>query len=1065
MLTEQQNQILQSKSKKIVVLACPGSGKTTVIAKKIVMLNQAGVPMSRILSVTFTRKAAKEMLERIEDEIIVAKKDRRNISTLHSLGSRILYQYRDVVGLRDGYKIALEADKERILNQVLPNQANIQGVYSSFLAFVSKIKNDVDMCECSYGFTQEQFVEYCNFMVKENLVDLDDYIYLPVKILSQNDYIRNKVSKRYEYIFIDEYQDINATQNHMLDLITTDETFVMYVGDDDQSIYEFRGSKASFILEKTSPKSDYDVFYLTVNFRSRKPIVDFSKQILSTIKDPERAKKEIVSNEGGGGQKPVRHKPFSTKEAEIRYVVDEIHRLITESSVEPKEIAVLSRYSSKFSKTGTLVHSELHEIETGLKELGIPTRTAITLENDRESLKQIRRLCETLAAYAEPEFLPEYLNLLENNVFNSDRFAKLLNLINEKYHTEYSTESSFAQLMDSIIELDPDVEMASFQKRLEKYIRTYSFSIEQFHKVKNGAMPTEIISNIIAYLVENNAADEATRNIYEYAFSFAKTCEVAYDETNAEHTEYTSIVNSMGEFLCEQEQNQNRNGVHLLTAHQSKGLQFDVVFVVGMEVGNFPSTIDVLTDHVMDNERRLFYVCVTRARELLYLSSTGVVAEGENKELVDKSLIYCAPENYFSQEIKGFNEFRFTVSDKEGLRQLAEKEAIVSKLEDDYYLTLRRLQETLNQLAIAEEANKELLEQHIDPKELEELRQKILTLLAEKKNNLCRIEDLEACIERYKASEQAYKAQVSSYVVQSEDDARNLALLQKSLLDEKRSSEALTSEKNYLYRQLENEQVRAKNLSAKILNLESKNTLLEHTVAEAKAALEDVKKKERRIACFYDSILNIPIGLVDAETREGIKFLYQVFVVSKRYTKVAPFICAGFYAYQQIIESTVEYLNNRTKLDIYRARIRANNFKGSFDVIVRVILEIYCGHSNLMSNSEFKIGTFLSAYTNRTNENPKYQAYVNCYKSQCPTELKISRQMAEDMWVLNALTSSSNHDTGHSNRVAGRIYQQTIDEFYDNPSVDYYRIFSSYIKFIALNARSEPLLVSLNSIL
>ena len=196
MLTEQQNQILQSKSKKIVVLACPGSGKTTVIAKKIVMLNQAGVPMSRILSVTFTRKAAKEMLERIEDEIIVAKKDRRNISTLHSLGSRILYQYRDVVGLRDGYKIALEADKERILNQVLPNQANIQGVYSSFLAFVSKIKNDVDMCECSYGFTQEQFVEYCNFMVKENLVDLDDYIYLPVKILSQNDYIRNKVSKR-----------------------------------------------------------------------------------------------------------------------------------------------------------------------------------------------------------------------------------------------------------------------------------------------------------------------------------------------------------------------------------------------------------------------------------------------------------------------------------------------------------------------------------------------------------------------------------------------------------------------------------------------------------------------------------------------------------------------------------------------------------------------------------------------------------------------------------------------------------------------------------------------------
>ena len=359
-------------------------------------------------------------------------------------------------------------------------------------------------------------------MLQENLIDIDDYIYLPVKILTQNDYIRSEVAKRYQYIFVDEYQDINITQNRMLELITTDETFVMYVGDDDQSIYEFRGSKSSFILEKTSPKSDYDVFYLTVNFRSRKPIVDFSKQILSTIKDPERAKKEIVSNEGGGGQKPVRHKPFSTKEDEIRYVVDEIHRLITESSVEPREIAVLSRYSSNPSKAGFQAHPELHQIHAELMKQGIPTCTLITLERDKESARQIRRLCEILTAYTEPEFLPEYLNLLENNVYNSDRFAKLLMLINEKYHTDYSVDVSFTQLMDSIIKLNPSVEMASFQKRLEKYIRTYRFSIEQFRKVKKGAMPTEIISNIIAYLAERNLLDEEVQKAFVHMFNILK---------------------------------------------------------------------------------------------------------------------------------------------------------------------------------------------------------------------------------------------------------------------------------------------------------------------------------------------------------------------------------------------------------------------------------------------------------------------------------------------------------------------------------------------------------------
>ena len=147
----------------------------------------------------------------------------------------------------------------------------------------------------------------------------------------------------------------------------------------------------------------------------------------------------------------------------------------------------------------------------------------------------------------------------------------------------------------------------------------------------------------------------------------------------------------------------------------------------------------------------------------------------------------------------------------------------------------------------------------------------------------------------------------------------------------------------------------------------------------------------------------------------------------------------------------MEYLNNRTKVDIYRARIRAYNFKGSLDVVVRRILEFYCRDPGKESKSEFKIGTFLSVYTKRSvGENRAYQNYVDKYKSAC--QVKIDSQMAEDMWILNALTSSSNHDSGYSNQIAGKVYQETVDEFFENPSSDYYRILSSYIRFIALHA-------------
>lgn len=297
-MTDQQLQVISSTSKRIVVLACPGSGKTAVITEKLIQLIGSGTPMKKILSVTFTRKAAKEMLERLEKKIAISKSESKNICTLHSLGCRLLFSYKDLVGLKDGYKVALFAEKETIAKNVLPEQAEANEIIRAFLEYVSALKNGIDSNR--HQFTRDQFADYCERMLEANLIDLDDYIYLPVRILQENTYIRDRIREEYDYIFVDEYQDINKMQNDLLTLITRDQTSIMYVGDDDQSIYEFRGSNPNYILEKTKPESGYDVYFLTRNFRSQQPIVEFSKKILDSLEGANRLKKEIVADKTAG---------------------------------------------------------------------------------------------------------------------------------------------------------------------------------------------------------------------------------------------------------------------------------------------------------------------------------------------------------------------------------------------------------------------------------------------------------------------------------------------------------------------------------------------------------------------------------------------------------------------------------------------------------------------------------------------------------------------------------------------------------------------------------------------
>lgn len=1069
----QQELILDSNSKRIVVLACPGSGKTTTLTNKIIQLYNAGISLKKILTVTFTRRATKEMYDRISSQIPVSKSEQRNISTLHSFGCRILYKYKDVVGLSDDFTVAIKSEKEAIAKTIIPDEGDTNEILTSFLEYVSSIKNGFEINK--FGFTIEQFNKYCEQMIEKNLIDLDDYIYLPVKIFKENKYIRDKISSRYDYVFVDEYQDINKIQNDFLDLLINENTSVVYVGDDDQSIYEFRGSNPNYILEKSSENSGYDVFFLTKNFRSEKPIVEFSKKVLTELKCKGRRNKIIDAYKTNSTLKPVRHIPFQSKVDEIRFVVDEIYRLITKTYIEPKEIAVLCRYTSKKNKSGVPIHPELSEIQRKLKEKGISASTSISMDNDNESARKIKKLCETLLAFSREKIIPEFCNLIDSNSYSKNKFPGLLELINAKYGTQLSTEDEFSQTMEQIIAINPILEPKSSQLRINKLIHSFNFVKSQFELVKNGSLPSEIITNLITFIIENDYGYDSIKEIYEYGFSFAKSSEDSYEpDEDGDKNEYTAIVQSMNAFLCSTEKNESKNSVKLLTAHQSKGLQFDAVFVVGLEAGSFPCNIEELDEQNIDNERRLFYVCITRARELLYLSSTGLAVD-ENKELANKSFIYNIPESYFSTKVESFDNIDFTITDSETLKHIKGTDQMIDQLEKEQFIALKKLNEALSKIETIENENTELSKKIksniLNDKIIKSYKAKISKLLAdaEKKNNY--LESLNKQISILKENENYYRDEIerlNKSPVSNETKRKKEEILKKWNKDKILLKDSI-KKCNDLSALLEAEKEKTKKLQETIKNkkpeVETKEVVKvieKEVVKEVPKYIEVVKTSANKIDIILSTIISFSDEVIHSQIKEIIKHQFDIFITKKRYPHLRSYFESGLSMYQDLVEATIEFLNGNMDVEIYKTKLRAFNFKGNLFVLTRDILCSLTGYSKSSQFGEFNTSRFIDAYLGRKDPvqhrvDPKYEKLVRAYK--CNRNFKnIDKSLLDNLYTLHAITVSCNHEKTMNDDLVRANYQKVVDEFLAKPSTKYYEIISSYFILISLFINEEDIM-------
>lgn len=587
-LNEKQKEAVLHVDGPCLVIAGAGSGKTKVLTTRIAYLIEQKIPSYNILAITFTNKAAKEMRERLE---VLVPDNNTFVGTFHALGVRIIRENAPLLGLDRNFTIIDSDDALSIIKKIIKDNG-----YDPKLATpgyirnrISKIKNEMltnEEINKFFNTPQDQIAEkvyydYNDILKKNNSVDFDDLLLLPVKLFINNKDILESYQDRFKYILIDEYQDTNDVQYKLSRLLASKYHNIFVVGDPDQSIYMFRGANFHNILNFEKDYKNATVIALEENYRSTKNILDAANSVIKNNK--ERKEKNLWSNNGEGTK--TKYLRAYDDRHEIQLVLDEIKKLLSEG-YQKNDIAVLYR---------TNAQSRL--VEEMFLKANIPYKVVGSYYfYSRKEIKDL--LC--------------YLRLILNN----DDEISLRRVINvPKRGIGTSTIAKLeAEAKDKGISM-----FQAISKGKEQLFKELILHLTQ--ESENLTL-TELIELILEetgireeYENENNLESELRLENLEEFKSITKTFEERTGSVSlADFLEEVSLIADISEH---QEQD---DVVTLMTVHSAKGLEFSVVFLIGMEDGIFPHQNSFSNDG-LEEERRLCYVGITRAKEKLFISN------------------------------------------------------------------------------------------------------------------------------------------------------------------------------------------------------------------------------------------------------------------------------------------------------------------------------------------------------------------------------------------------------------------------------------------------------------
>lgn len=615
--TSQQLEAINCTSKRILVLACAGSGKTSVIIGRIDKLKNEGVNPEQILALTFSNKAAKEMKDRIR-KLDFSYGSKINVKTFHSFGLEIINSYFNTLGFTKRVSIALRDEASKIIKDIFKkrNESQIEG--TDIFSYIHKTKSLEDYLSTPY--LEEIAKEYAAELKSRDMVDMDDMIYLPVCLLREYPNIQRSIFEKYKYVFVDEYQDTNSAQNTLMDCIINNETNLFLVGDDDQSIYEWRGARPQYILEKSLDTS-FTCLKLEKNFRSQGLIIDIANRVIGL--NNKRVVKSIQKDRPDSF-KPIFKRNYG-EEDEAKWVAEQIANLIKSNRFNPSDIAVIYRNNK--------------QLDSLKRSFEINNINYESLDID-ESSKYSRfiRVLKSISNLNSVVDLSEALNY-PNRCFDNFSFEEAKNAYCDLYGQDLSFEPLewINKIYLSDVSFDGDYQ---FRKR-------YSL-ITKLHEAKTWSS-TETIAFIINFL-KSEGYDKTEQEQYSYAvqaFDIAKNYEEAFGKT--------PLSKFVDHLIMSYENNDaelgiNVDAVNVLTMHRSKGLEFKVVFIIGIQVGVFPNDFFIEDEYQLECERRLFYVALTRAKEMLYLSSNRDPLGGSSKNpVITHGFIAEIPQVYFGE--------------------------------------------------------------------------------------------------------------------------------------------------------------------------------------------------------------------------------------------------------------------------------------------------------------------------------------------------------------------------------------------------------------------------------
>lgn len=610
-LNDSQRRAVEYNDGPSLVIAGAGSGKTRVLTYKIAYLIEQGMAPWNILALTFTNKAANEMKTRIAKLVGDDKAHSIQMGTFHSVFARILRQEAEAIGYKSQFTIYDETDSRSLIKTIVKEMELDDKIYkpASVHARISMAKNH---CMTADDYTRDRelyerdndskmpavgkiFVQYEHRCRVSNAMDFDDLLMITYRLFRENETIRQKWANRFRFILVDEYQDTNRVQQKIVELLAKENQKVCVVGDDAQSIYAFRGAEIDNILDFNRTYPNSKLFKLEQNYRSTQIIVQAANSLIS---HNQRQIRKNVFSENAEGEKLVLRNAYSDKE-EAAIVCKDIKKLCINESLDYDDFAILYR-----------TNAQSRSFEEECRKQGIPYKIYGGL-----SFYQRKEIKDIIAYYR-----------LVVNPSDEEAFKRIIN---------YPTRGIGPTTINKIAEVAQQFGVSYWEVCLDP----------QYYGLKLGGAAASNIKTFVA-LILGFAEKVETSDAYELGKEIYLQSGMHKDLFSSKDPEYISRQENMEEFMAalqdfveekhetgeeeatldgflqevalqtdKESEDGNAHKIAMMTVHAAKGLEFPVVFIVGMEENVFPSMLSMQSAREMEEERRLFYVAITRAEK------------------------------------------------------------------------------------------------------------------------------------------------------------------------------------------------------------------------------------------------------------------------------------------------------------------------------------------------------------------------------------------------------------------------------------------------------------------